>query len=218
MSSVYQSKRYRIGSADVWLHQHDLPEHVHVGEWAAIDSEALGLNNRRDRLCVVQVCTEEGSAHCVQIHRDASVLSAPNLCRIMEDSGIQKILHFARFDLGLIQHTFNIKAQNVFCTRIASKLARTNTESHSLKTLCNTLLGVSLSKEETGSYWGAESLDEKQLRYAADDVLYLQRIQQRLLYILEREGRLELARRCMEAVPLITDLEAEGWSEAIFAF
>lgn len=216
--SQYNSKKHRIGSADVWLHQHDLPDSVQVGEWVAVDSEALGLNNRRDRLCVVQICAAEGSAHCIQIYKDANASSAPNLCKIMQDPNVEKVLHFARFDLGLIQHTFRIEAQNVFCTRIASKLARTNTESHSLKTLCNTLLGVSLSKEETGSYWGAESLDEKQLRYAADDVLYLRRVQQRLIYMLEREGRLDLAYRCMKTVPLITELEARGWSEAIFGF
>lgn len=197
------------------LHQNDLPEGLEIGDWAAIDTEALGLQHGRDRLCMVQVCFGENFAHCIQVSRDASPATSPNLCRLLADSSVQKIFHFAPFDLGILYRTFGIACENVFCTRIASKIARTNTESHSLKTLCNTLLGINLPKDSTSSDWGAETLTKEQLEYAARDVVYLREIKNKLEQMLVREARERVAANFMKMVSLLIEPMAQGWGEEV---
>lgn len=197
------------------LHHDDLPDDLSIGDWVAIDTETLGLEHKRDRLCLVQISFEEDRAHCVQLSSNANRKTAPNLCKLLSDKKVQKIFHFAPFDAGILYETFGIVCQNVFCTRIASKIARTNTESHSLKTLCSTLLGIHLPKDSTASDWGAEVLSEKQLEYAARDVVYLNAIKKKLEHMLNREKRMKIATNFMKMVSLIVEPMAQGWDESV---
>ena len=206
------------------VHENDIPESAITGNVVAIDTEALGLNHRRDRLCLVQLYFSgqdpnvEKEVHCIQLSPTVRAGNAPVLTKLLTDNSIEKIFHFGRFDIGILYHTFDALCSNIYCTRIASRIARTNTESHSLKTLCASLLGINLSKEETGSYWGAATLDSKQLKYAANDVLYLMEIKNKLQLILERENRADIAAKVMAFLPTIVELENRGWSENVFAF
>ena len=205
----------------VILHENDLPESAITGNVVAIDTETLGLEIlHRDRLCLVQLYfPQEGAnkiVHCVKIPLAPN--KPPVLSRLLSDNAIQKIFHFGRFDIRILSKTFQVEIGNVYCTKIASRFARTNTESHSLKTLCSALLGVYLSKEESGSYWGAEILDKKQLAYAARDVLYLHEIKDKLDAILEREGRLDLALEFINFLPTLVAGDLRGWNESVFTF
>jgi ribonuclease D len=199
------------------LHQEDLPEGVDLGPIVAVDTETMGLKPDRDRLCLVQLSAGDGDCHLVQFRRSHG--RAPNLCRLLEDPGVEKMFHFARFDLAMLRRHLGVVCRPVYCTKIASKLARTYTDRHGLKDLCQELLGIELSKEMQSSDWGAAELSEAQLSYAAGDVLYLHQIRQRLDAMLAREGRRALAAACFGFLPERAELDLAGWSnQDIFAY
>jgi len=193
------------------LHRGDLPDNFAPWDSVAIDTETLGLNPHRDRLCVVQLSRGDGEADVVQIARGQT--RAPNLERLLADPSVIKIFHFARFDVAVLLHTFGVAAAPVYCTKIASKLTRTYTDRHGLKDLTRELIGVDLSKQQQSSDWAAETLSEAQLAYAASDVLHLHALRQRLDAMLAREGRTELAQACFEFLPTRAKLDLMGWPE-----
>ena len=198
------------------LHHNDLPEGVEFGEVVAIDTEAMGLNPRRDRLCLVQLSAGDGDAHLVQFAPGA--YDAPRLRRLLADPCVTKLFHFARFDLAMLYHYLGVMALPVYCTKIASRLARTFTDRHGLRELCKDLLSVDLSKQQQSSDWGAPSLSDEQLRYAASDVLHLHALRDRLDAMLTREGREALARASFEFLPHRVLLDLGGGAEQdIFA-
>jgi ribonuclease D len=198
------------------LHQGDLPDGADLGPVVAIDTETLGLNPHRDRLCLVQLSRGDGSADLVQIARGQT--RAANLERLLADPKVLKLFHFARFDLGVLAQTFGVFAAPVYCTKIASKLARTYTDRHGLKDVVRELLGVDVSKQQQSSDWGAPTLTEAQQAYAASDVLYLHQLKERLDAMLAREGRAELASACFDFLPARARLDLSGWPETdIFA-
>ena len=198
------------------LHRGDLPEDVDFGEVVAIDTEAMGLNPHRDRLCLVQLSAGDGDAHLVQFAPGA--YDAPRLRRLLDDPCVTKLFHFARFDLAMLYHYLGVMALPVYCTKIASRLARTFTDRHGLRELCKDLLNVDLSKQQQSSDWGAPNLSDEQLRYAASDVLHLHALRDRLDVMLIREGRDALARAGFEFLPHRVLLDLGGWAEQdIFA-
>lgn len=199
-----------------YLYKGDLPDNVTFKNSVAIDTEAMGLLNHRDKLCVIQMSSGDGNAHLVQMNREN--YDAPNLKRMLSDDKILKIFHFARFDVSIINHYLNIDLKNIYCTKIASKLVRTYTDSHGLKNLCEELIDKKISKHQQSSDWGAENLSKDQISYAASDVLYLHRIKEKLDIMLEREGRTELANQCFDFLPTRAKLDLLGWNECdIFA-
>jgi ribonuclease D len=182
----------------------------------AVDTETLGLNPGRDRLCLVQLSSGDGSAHLVQFARDE--YQAPNLKRLLADPNVLKLYHFARFDLATLRRYLGVLSGPVYCTRTASKLARTYTDKHGLKDLVKELLDIDLSKQQQSSDWGAENLTEQQLAYAANDVAFLHRLKDALDAMLVREGRMELAESCFGFLPARAELDLAGWAEGdIFA-
>jgi ribonuclease D len=194
----------------------DLPEGFDPGPSLAIDCEAMGLVQRRDRLCLVQLSTGDGHAHLVQVAPGQT--TAANLTRILADPGIEKLFHFGRFDIGLLYQTFGVLTAPVWCTKIASKLVRTYTDRHGLKYLLSELLGIDISKQQQTSDWGAETLTDAQCAYAASDVLYLHRLRAALDAMLVREGRGDLAQACFDFLPHRARLDAAGWADQdIFA-
>jgi Ribonuclease D len=198
------------------LHAGDLPDLDRYGDLVAIDTETLGLNPHRDRLCVVQLSPGDGSADVVQIARGQS--EAPNLVRLLADPARTKIFHFARFDIAVLFKAFGVVTTPVFCTKIASKLTRTYTDRHGLKDVTRELLGIELSKQQQSSDWASETLTDAQLAYAASDVLNLHALKDRLDAMLAREGRTDLARACFDFLPARARLDLAGWSEVdIFA-
>jgi ribonuclease D len=198
------------------LHRGDLPEGLLFGDAVAVDSEAMGLNPHRDRLCLVQLSRGDGDAHLVQFA--AGCYDAPNLKRLLVDPQIVKLFHFARFDIAILYHYLGAMPQPLYCTKIASRLVRTFSDRHGLRDLCKDLLGVELKKEQQSSDWGASALSEEQQRYAAADVLYLHALRARLDAMLAREQRTELARSCFDFLPARALLDLEGWAEQdIFA-
>ncbi len=198
------------------LHRNDLPDGLDLGPVVAIDSETLGLNPHRDRLCLVQLSAGDGVCHAVQFER--GTYAAPNLKRLLADPKALKLLHFARFDMGMFRRYLGVTTMPIYCTKIASKLVRTYTDKHGLKDLVKELLGVDLSKEQQSSDWGAAELSERQLAYAANDVAYLHRLKDTLDAMLAREGRTELAKACFDFLPARVDLDLGGWAESdIFA-
>ncbi|MCO5091625.1 ribonuclease D [Bosea sp. (in: a-proteobacteria)] len=198
------------------FHRGDLPDGYEAGSSIAIDTETLGLNPHRDRLCVVQLSRGDGSADVVQILKDGA--RPKNLIRLLEDPAVLKLFHFARFDVAVLKHAFGVVTAPVYCTKIASKLARTYTDRHGLKDLVRELLGVELSKQQQSSDWGAEMLSEAQLTYAASDVLHLHALHARLEAMLAREGRAALATACFAFLPHRAELDLAGWGEIdIFA-
>lgn len=198
------------------LHRGDLPDLAHYGDVIAIDTETLGLNPDRDRLCVVQLSPGDGSADVVQIARGQT--SAPNLQQLFADPKRTKLFHFARFDLAVLTHAFGTMPEPVYCTKIASRIARTYTDRHGLKDLVKEILGHDLSKQQQSSDWGAETLSEAQVAYAASDVLYLHALKERLDGMLAREGRGELAQACFRFLPVRARLDLAGFAEQdIFA-
>jgi ribonuclease D len=198
------------------LHRGDLPEGIDFGSAVAVDTEAMGLNPHRDRLCLVQLSGGDGNAHLVQLAPGA--YEAPRLKALMADPTVTKIFHFARFDLGMIYHYLGVMAGPVYCTKIASRLARTFTDRHGLRDLCKDVLNVDLSKQQQSSDWGAATLTDQQLQYAATDVLHLHALRARLDAMLEREGRADLARAAFDFLPARVLLDLEGWAEQdIFA-
>jgi ribonuclease D len=198
------------------LYRGDLPENIDLGPVVAIDTEAMGLNPHRDRLCLIQLSGGDGDAHLVQFAPGG--YAAPRLKRLLADRDILKLFHFARFDLAMLYHNLGVMAVPVYCTKIASRLARTFTYRHGLRDLCKDLINIDLSKQQQSSDWGAETLTEEQLRYAASDVLHLHALRDRLDAMLAREGREGLARACFEFLPQRVLLDLGGWSEQdIFA-
>lgn len=199
-------------STEPVLHHHkgDLPEGLSFPLGVAVDTETMGLNLNRDRLCVVQLSGGDGQAHIVQIlpGQDAPVLRA-----ILADDTLLKIMHYGRFDIASLYRWLGVLPRPVYCTKIASKMARTSSPSHSLKNLCHDLLGLVLSKEQQTSDWGAENLSSEQIQYAANDVLYLHALKEQLDILLKREGRTELASRCFHFLPTRAILDLLGWDE-----
>src|SRR5579862_7955083 len=198
------------------FHRNDLAADASFGDGAAIDTETLGLAVGRDRLCVVQVSRGDGTADVVQIAPGQT--SAPNLERLLADPTIVKLFHYGRFDMAVLNHAFGVMPAPIYCTKIASKIARTYTDRHGLKDLTRELLGVEISKQQQSSDWGAETLSEAQLAYAASDVLHLHALREKLDTLLAREGRTELAQACFDFLPTRAKLDLSGWeAEDIFA-
>jgi ribonuclease D len=191
------------------LHRGDLPNLTAYKGAVAIDTETMGLDPRRDRLCVVQLSPGDGSADVVQIA--AGQTKAPNIERLLADKSIVKIFHFARFDLATLANAFGVMAEPVYCTKIASRLARTYTDKHGLKDLTREVLGVDLSKQQQSSDWGADELTDAQVSYAATDVLHLHALKEKLDAMLAREGRAELAAACLRFLPDRVRLDLGGW-------
>jgi len=198
------------------FHKGDLAPGINFGDAVAIDTETLGLSLVRDPLCVVQLSAGDGEAHVVQM--DRSSYDCPNLKALLSDPKITKILHFARFDVGMIKRDLGITLDPIFCTKIASKLCRTYTDRHGLKDVTRELLSVDMSKQQQSSDWGADVLSQAQLDYAASDVLYLHALREKLTMMLEREGRMKMAQACFDFLPTRADLDLSGWDETdIFA-
>jgi ribonuclease D len=198
------------------LHSGDLPDGLDLGPVVAIDTETLGLNPYRDRLCLVQLSSGGGDAELVQIAQGQR--HAPNLVRLLADPKVLKLFHYARFDIAVLDHAFGTMTAPVYCTKIASKLTRTYTDRHGLKDLVRELLGVEISKQQQSSDWGAPTLTEAQQAYAASDVLHLHALREKLDSTLAREGRAEIARACFEFLPMRARLDLVGWAETdIFA-
>jgi ribonuclease D len=196
--------------AQVELYKGDLPKGRLTGRIVAIDTETMGLDPHRDRLCLVQLSEGDGSAVLVQFAGD---YAAPELKRLLADDSVLKLFHFGRFDMAVLKHFLGVMPRPVYCTKVASKLARTFTDRHGLKDLCKELLGIELSKQQQSSDWGAAELTPDQLAYAASDVLYLHALRERLDAMLRREGREELPRACFEFLPTRAELDLRGWSE-----
>ena len=200
----------------ITYHRGDLPDGLDFGAAVAVDSETMGLNLHRDRLCVVQLSAGDGNAHIV--HFDHRRYEAPRLRALMANPAVTKIFHFARFDVAMLLQHLGVVTTPVYCTKIASKLCRTNTDRHGLKDLTRDLLGVELSKQQQTSDWGADSLTPEQLAYAASDVLHLHALREKLNVLLEREGRLDLAQSCFSFLPTRAALDLSGWEvDDIFA-
>ena len=198
------------------LHRGDLPDLSRYTGAVAVDTEAMGLDAHRDRLCVVQLSPGDGSADVVQIGREVG--PAPNLKRLLGDPGKLKIFHFARFDLAMLSHWLGVMPQPVYCTKIASRLTRTYTDKHGLKDLTKEVLGKDISKQQQLTDWGAETLSEAQVAYAAEDVLNLHALKEKLDAMLAREGRTELAAACFQFLPTRARLDLAGWAaEDIFS-
>lgn len=193
------------------LHRGDLPDNVKFTGSVAIDTEAMGLNPHRDRLCLVQLSSGDGNVHLVQIAQGQT--KAPNLKALLEDHHLIKIFHYARFDVAILNKYLGARVRPVFCTKIASRLVRTYTDRHGLKDLCRELIGVDLSKKQQSSDWGADQLSQEQLEYAASDVLYLHKLVNKLNFMLERTGRTDLAKSCFDFLPTRTDLDLMGWGD-----
>jgi ribonuclease D len=187
----------------------DLPDGLDLGPVVAIDTETMGLDPRRDRLCLVQLSSGDGNAHLVQIAQGQT--SAPNLERMLTDPAVTKLFHFGRFDIAALKQAFGVVTAPVYCTKIAAKLIRTFTDRHGLKYLLIELLGIDISKQQQTSDWGAETLTEAQKEYAASDVLYLHRLKSELDARLAREGRTGLAQRCFDFLPTRAELDLMGW-------
>ncbi|MEI4195754.1 ribonuclease D [Roseovarius sp. E0-M6] len=198
------------------LYKGDLPDDLDLGPVVAIDCETMGLRPHRDRLCVIQMSGGDGHAHLVQVAKGQT--EAPNLVRMLENPDVLKLFHFGRFDIAAMLNAFGALTAPVYCTKIASKLIRTYTDRHGLKYLLQELLGVDISKQQQSSDWGAETLSDAQLDYAASDVLYLHRLRDELNARLLREGRMEMAQACFDFLPMRARLDLAGWpDEDIFA-
>jgi ribonuclease D len=193
------------------LHRGDLPADLSLGSVVAVDTETMGLNPHRDRLCLVQLSAGDGDAHLVQIPRGP--VKAPRLASLLADPAILKLFHFGRFDIAMLEHALGVRCEPVYCTKIAAKLTRTFTDRWGLKDLCKELLGVDLSKQQQTSDWGADTLSEEQLAYAASDVLHLHALKAKLDSLLEREGRTELARAAFQFLPSRARLDLAGWPD-----
>lgn len=195
----------------IFLHKGDLPDNVTFTGSVAVDSETLGLQIQRDKLCLVQLSSGDGTAHIVQL--DRSRYDAPNLRALLADQSVLKIFHYARFDVAVMQQYLGVVTTPIYCTKIASKLVRTYTDRHGLKDLCRELAGVEISKQQQSSDWGADELSEAQLSYAASDVLHLHKLKTVLDGMLQREGRLEIAKACFAFLPVRASLDLAGWAE-----
>lgn len=206
----------KVEAKSIELYRGDLPDGLDLGDCIAVDTETMGLNPHRDRLCLVQISSGDGICHLVQLVRGE--YDAPNLKAVLSDPLITKIFHYARFDLMIIRRFLGVSCAPVYCTKIASKLTRTYTDQHGLKSLCREVLGIELNKEQQSSDWGARTLSSEQLRYAAGDVLFLHELREKLDVMLAREGRSALAEACFRFVNSRAELDLNGWQEMdIFA-
>jgi len=200
----------------VILHKNDIPADIDFGSSVAIDTETMGLRPIRDPLCLVQLSSGDGNAHIVQL--DRTTYDAPNLKALMSDTAVTKIFHYARFDIAIMKAYLNVDTTPVYCTRTASRLVRTYTDRHGLRDVCRELIGVELNKQMQSSDWGAAELTQQQLDYAANDVLYLHQIVEKLDIMLQRENRTQLAQDCFAFLPLRAELDLAGWEDQdIFA-
>ena len=197
------------------LYKNDLDDGIIFNGNVAIDTEAMGLDPARDRLCLIQIFDGETDCHMVQFEN--SNTESPNLIKLLNDENIQKIFHYARFDMAALKHALKIDVKNVYCTKIASKIARTYTNSHGLKDLCKELLGVEISKKQQSSDWGNSNLSKEQIAYAANDVIYLHKIKNKLDEMLVREDRQLLVDACLSFLPTRVDLDLRGWENDIFS-
>ena len=193
------------------LYQNDLPDDLDLGPIVAIDCETMGLNPHRDRLCLIQMSGGDGECHLVQVAKGQT--DAPNLCKMLADPNVLKLFHFGRFDIAAMHNAFGTLAAPVYCTKIASKLVRTFTDRHGLKTLLQDMVGADISKHQQQSDWGAKVLTEAQLTYAASDVLYLHKLKDAFDVMLAREGRAEMAQACFDFLPMRAKLDLAGWPE-----
>ena len=199
----------------IHIYKGDLPASLNLGNIIAVDTEAMGLNPIRDALCVVQLSSGDGEAHIVQLDRE---YDCPNLKALLANTDVMKIFHYARFDIAMMQKWLGIRCTPVWCTKIASKLARTYTDRHGLKDVTRELIGQNMDKSQQSSDWGSAALSEQQLHYAASDVLHLHEIRAGLLSMLEREDRAQLAQACFDFLPIRAELDLKGWEETdIFA-
>ena len=194
-----------------FTHSEDLPEDLDLGQVVAIDCETMGLNPSRDRLCVVQLSSGDGNTHIIQIEKRQA--KAPNLVNLLSNDKILKLFHFGRFDIAILFSTFGVITSPVYCTKIASKIARTYTDRHGLKNLLSEILDVDISKQHQSSDWGAKHLSKAQIEYAATDVLYLHALREKLNEMLTRENRLELADECFKFLPSRAVLDIKGWND-----
>lgn len=194
-----------------FTHSEDLPEDLDLGQIVAIDCETMGLNPSRDRLCVVQLSSGDGNTHIIQIEKGQT--KAPNLVNLLSNDKILKLFHFGRFDIAILFSTFGVITSPVYCTKIASKIARTYTDRHGLKNLLSEILDVDISKQHQSSDWGAKHLSKAQIEYAATDVLYLHALREKLNEMLTRENRLELADECFKFLPSRAVLDIKGWND-----
>jgi ribonuclease D len=194
----------------ITLHTGDLPEELTFGNIVAIDSETMGLDPHRDRLCLVQLSGGDGNAHLVQF---SHAYDAPNLVRLLADPAITKLFHYGRFDIAMFDRYLGVLTAPVYCTKIASKLTRTYTDRHGLRDLCRELLGVEISKQQQTSDWGASQLTEEQLAYAASDVLHLHRLKDIFDGLIDREGRRDIADACFRFLPMRARLDLLGWDQ-----
>ena len=200
----------------VHYHRGDLPAEIDLGPLVAVDTETLGLSLTRDALCVVQLSSGDGDAHVVQLIRPD--YDCPNLKALLGDPAVEKILHFARFDVAMVERSLGVTLAPLFCTKIASKLCRTYTDRHGLKDVTRELIGIDMNKQQQSSDWGAAELSKAQLDYAASDVLYLHQLREQLTAMLEREGRMEMAQACFDFLPVRARLDLAGWPDTdIFA-
>lgn len=198
------------------LYQNDLPDGLDLGPVVAIDCETMGLNPHRDRLCLIQMSGGDGNCHLVQVQPD--IAPAPNLCAMLADPAVLKLFHFGRFDIAALQNAYGVTTAPVYCTKIASKLVRTYTDRHGLKTLLQDMLGIDISKHQQQSDWGAADLTDAQLEYAASDVLYLHQLKAAFDTLLQREGRTAIAQDCFDFLPTRAALDLKGWPDIdIFA-
>ena len=195
----------------VSIHKNDIPEGLDLGSEIAVDTETMGLKFGRDRLCLVQLANSEGTVYLIQI--DKNQKHAPNLSKLMTDEKILKIFHYARFDIGVLYRNLNFMTQNIYCTKIASKIGRTFSQSHGLKNLVKEILSIDISKEQQSSYWGADVLNENQINYAKQDVLYLHKIKQHLDKILKREDRYDIFEKTCRFLPTRCELDNMGWDD-----
>jgi ribonuclease D len=200
----------------ITLHTNDIPTSLDLGASIAVDTEAMGLNNHRDRLCLVQLSGGDGNAHLVRF--DKGQYAAPNLRKLLGNPKTLKIFHFARFDVAIIKHYLDVDCTPLYCTKIASRLTRTYADKHGLKELCKEILGIEVNKQQQSSDWGANVLTAEQQQYAANDVLYLHALKAKLDEMLKREGRTVIAQDCFNFIPARAALDLAGWSELdIFA-
>lgn len=195
----------------IHLHRGDLPSSLDLGPVIAVDTETMGLHPMRDKLCVVQLSAGDGVAHIVQLER---TYHCPNLKALLADPDRLKIFHFARFDIAMMKRWLNVDCAPIFCTKIASKLARTYTDRHGLKDVTRELVGTDMNKAQQSSDWGAEDLTPAQLQYAASDVLHLHKIRDALMVMLDREKRTELAQACFDFLPVRAELDLQGWDQS----
>ena len=195
----------------VSIYKNDIPEKLDLGNEIAVDTETMGLKFGRDRLCLVQIADSNGKVYLVQIEKNQK--KAKNLARVMTDEKIVKIFHFARFDIGVLQRNFNFTTRNIYCTKIASKLARTFSQNHGLKNLVKEILSIDISKEQQSSYWGTDFLDKNQINYAKQDVLYLHKIKQHLDNILKREDRYDVFEKTCRFLAVRCQLDNMGWED-----